>query len=224
MEGGRIIHTDYPWMWYDEEQVNKNGSEITLGIEVKPCTVHYNGGVVNSKLGVGLIRSRETFGCGVFSADIMLPKGKNLWMSFWLVGSGKWPEHGEVDVMEGWTDKSGSYFRFGIPQPPYVVPSWDVTTNVHWADNGHKSCGSRRLPVCKILKNPSDNWFKYEVEWKPDSIVFKINGKVIRKYGKDVSRRLVGTRQHVVFDLWTKGEDYALYSPMRIKSFEFKPL
>lgn len=30
----------------------------------------------------------------------MLPAGAGLWPAFWLLGYDKWPESGEIDVME----------------------------------------------------------------------------------------------------------------------------
>lgn len=236
MENGRLIHPDYPYMWYDGRQVIVN-SEIYNGkkdwcailyAEEKPNTIHHwDSKTYHPTVACGLLRSADTFGYGTFSAEIQLPKGKNLWPAFWLVGEGRWPKGGEIDIMEAWSGKCGNYFKIGKPQPPYIIPLnyWNTTTNIHWEENGeHKSVGSRRLPLICSLKNPANRFVKYEVEWRQDIINFRVDGKTIRTYGYDIAKRLQGTRQHVIFDLWTTGLDYTLETPMMIRNFEYKPL
>ena len=153
----------------------------------------------------------------------MLPKGRNLWPAFWLCGSEEpWPKAGEIDIMEAWSP----YFRPTIPQPPYLVQSWNTTTNIHWQedDGRHGYTGSRRLPLLFSLKRPANNFIKYEVEWRQDIITFRVNGKTIRTYGYDVAKHLHDKRMHVIFDLWTTGEDFTFDTPMKIRNFEYKPL
>lgn len=187
MENGRRIHPDYPYMWYNCEAVYERSGVVELSAYREPNTIHHwDGHWYNPKVACGLIRSVDTFGYGTFSAEIMLPKGRNLWPAFWLCGSGEpWPACGEIDIMEAWTNRFRGYFKLGIPQPPYLVPSWNTTTNIHWNDDyqeywnydGHKSCGSRRLPIIFSLKRPAHNFVKYEVEWRRDIITFRVNGK-----------------------------------------------
>lgn len=237
MECGRLIHTGQPWMWYDNRQVIAN-SEIyndkkdwcaILYAEEKHTTIHHwDGKTYHPTVACGLLRSVDTFGYGTFSAEIMLPKGKNLWPAFWLVGGGErdWPSDGEIDIMEAWTNRFGGYFKLGIPQPPYLVPSWNTTTNIHWQedDGRHGFAGSRRLPLLFSLKRPSHNFVKYEVEWRKDIITFRVNGKRVRTYGYDVAKHLHDKRMHVIFDLWTTCEDFTCDTPMKIRNFEYKPI
>lgn len=103
MEGGRQIHTGQPWMWYDEDCVCVYATRAYLIAENKPKEIHHwNGKTYNPTVACGLLRSVDTFGYGRFSAEIMLPKGKNLWPAFWLIGDGDedWPACGEIDIME----------------------------------------------------------------------------------------------------------------------------
>lgn len=228
MEGGRLIHPGHPWQWYDANQVWYEGNELALHIENKHKVIEYwDGNTYQPVLAVGIIRSVQTFGYGIFSAEIKLPKGKNLWPSFWLVGEGPWPKSGEIDGSESWSGRYGNYFKISKPQPPYIIPLtyWNDTTNIHWEEDGqHKSVGSRRLPLIRSLKNPAEHFFKYEVEWRKDAIVFRVNGKNIRSYGYNIAKRLNDTKQHVIFNIWTTGEDYSLESPMLVKNFEYKPI
>lgn len=249
MEGGRQIHTEQPWMWYDEDCV-KTSSRMTNGILIhkgsdksdnyaeliatnKPKEIHHwDGKVYNPSVACGLLRSVDTFGYGRFSAEIQLPKGRNIWPAFWLIGDGNedWPAVGEIDIMEGWTNQFGGYFRFGIPQPPYLVPSWNTTTNIHWKDifltgcAGHGYAGSRRLPLLFSLKRPAHNFVKYEVEWRPNSISFFANGHRVRTYGWEVAQHLLNKKMRVIFDLGTTQANFTFDTPMKIRNFEYKTL
>lgn len=231
MEGGRIIHEKMPWMWYDSNAVfvdgNKSEPECALLHAYKnPKTVSYGGKTYRPTVACGVMRSVDTFGYGRFSAEIQLPKGENLWSCFWLVGSGEnWPKGGEIDIVESWTNQFGGYYKCGIPQPPYLVPSWNTTTNVHWEeDYQHRSVGSHRLPIVLSLKRPDNNFVKYEVEWRPNTITFFVNGHRVRTYGYDVAQHLADKKMRVIFDLWTTGKNFACDTPMKIRNFEYKPI
>jgi beta-glucanase (GH16 family) len=229
MEGGRLIHTGQPWMWYDCNAVYVRNGMAELSAYREPNTIHHwDGKTYRPTVACGLLRSVDTFGYGTFSAKMQLPKGRNLWPAFWLVGDGKedWPADGEIDIMEAWTNRFGGYFKLGIPQPPYIVPSWNTTTNVHWQedDGKHGYIGSRRLPLLFSLKRPAHNFVKYEVEWRQDIITFRVKGHRVRTYGYDVAKHLHDKRMNVIFDLWTTGEDFTCDSPMKIRNFEYKPL
>ena len=229
MEGGRLIHPIQPWMWYDCDAVYVRYGMAELSSYREPNTIHHwDGKTYNPTVACGLLRSVNTFGYGTFSARIMLPKGRNLWPAFWLCGCREpWPACGEIDICEAWTNRYGGYYKMGKPQPPYLIPLnyWNTTTNVHWGKDKehHESCGSRRLPIIFSLKRPANNFVKYEVEWRPDIITFRVNGKTIRTYGYDVEKHL-HDKMHVIFDLWTTGEDFTCETPMKIRNFEYKPI
>lgn len=231
MEGGRLIHTGQPWMWYDPDcvAVFRNTDPVWLSAREKPAKIkHWDGKTYDPTVACGLLRSVDTFGYGRFSAEIQLPKGRNIWPAFWLIGDGDedWPAVGEIDIMEGWTNQFGGYFRFGIPQPPYLLPNWNTTTNVHWGKDKehHESCGSRRLPIIFSLKRPAHNFVKYEVEWRPNSISFFANGHRVRTYGLEVAEHLLNKKMRVIFDLWTTQANFTCDTPMIVRNFEYKPL
>lgn len=227
MEGGRIIHPNQPWMWYDEDCVFA-GADAVLIAEHKPKTIQYwDGRTFHPTVACGLLRSADRFGYGRLSAEIQLPRGKNLWPAFWLVGEGEpWPKCGEIDICEAWTNQFGGYFKLGIPQPPFVIPSWDTTNNIHWGEDKdhHESTGSRRVSVFRSPKNPANNFIKYDVEWRPNTITFYVNGKSTRCYGWDVAQHLCDKKMRVIFDLWTTCEDFSCDTPMIVRNFEYKPI
>jgi len=89
----------------------------------------------------------------------MLPSGSGLWPAFWLIGSGKWPDTGEIDVME------------------YVgEPDW-VSAALH----GPGYCGETALVNKLFFPNDQDAtaWHVYAVDWTPDKLIFKVDGVVI---------------------------------------------
>lgn len=229
MEGGRIIHPKQPWMWYDRTQVlPTDNDKVSLFATERENEIKWDGKWYFPTVACGLLRSADKFGYGRFSAEIQLPQGKNLWSAFWLVGEGKedWPAVGEIDICEAWTNQFGGYYRCGTPQPPYVFPTWDTTTNVHWGKDKehHESCGSRRLPIILSLKRPSHNYIKYEVEWRPNTITFFANGHRVRTHGWDMAQHLLNKKMRVILNLWTTGAQFTCNSPMRIRNFEYKPL
>ena len=211
MEGGRLIHPDQPWMWYDCDAVYvENGQAELTAYRDRQC-VEYDGKVYYPTVATGLLRSVDTFTYGRFSAEIQLPKGKHLWPAFWLVGSGEaWPQCSEIDICEAWTP----YFR---------LLNWRTTHNIHWYDGGHIEIGSKPTPILKS-PCPTNNFVRYEVEWRPAVITFYVNGKAIRSYGNDVARHLQGKKMRVIFDCWTTGKNFTCDTPMKIRNFEYKSL
>lgn len=243
MEGRRKIHPEYPWTWYSEEcvTVDKDGV-LHLKIKRDPKKiVYYDGREFYPEIAAGILRSCEPFSYGTFSADIKMPKGYNLWPSFWLTGDKHWPP--EIDIAEAWTGEN-DYFKWTIPQFPYICPSWRTTTNVHYNDtvdsegssaggNYRKaSIGSRNIPWFKQKKNPAEEFIEYKCEWFPDSIKFYAGGKLVRKVGKDAAEKLVrylpdqSFQMDAVFNLWCENpEEYrvSMDTEMLVKNFTHTP-
>ena len=215
MEGGRRIDPNRPWQRFDGEAVwqDQNGDTI-LGIKTSPKEVkHWDGKTYSTKYAVGTLRSVEAFGLGTFSAEIKLPKGRNLWPSFWLFGSGPWPDTGEIDIVEGYSSY-GSYYRFPI--------AWATETNVHYELDGiHRQEGPRKVTMLNQPKNPAEHFIRYEVERGTDRIVFRFNGKKVREVCGEIARRLAAFDMHVVINLWTETEDFTLEAPMVVRSCEY---
>ena len=229
MEGSRLIHPDKPWVWYDIDCLHSylhRGHDIVEMICVnQPTTIQYwDGRTFNPQYGGGLIRSCDTFSFGTFSAEIMMPKGKGLWPAFWLCGEGPWPESGEIDIMEGYTDRR--CFRLFTPYFPWINPSWKTTTNVHYKlFSKHCMIKPRSVSIFKQPKRPWKNWIKYEVKWTPDEIVFSVNGKVVRtetEAGKWFSTP--DRRMRVIFDclcLDPAEHKISCEQPMYIRNFNY---
>ena len=225
MEGGRIIHPDYPYVFYDERRVKKKDGvvSLTLGLAMLDHPIHYwNGKDYEPQYGGGLIRSIDTFTYGTFSALIQMPQGGGLWPAFWICGDGCWPQHGEIDISEGYSDNK--YFRLFTPYFPWINPSWKTTTNMHYFDSVDKELGSRSVSIFKQPHNPATSFRKYECKWTPDEIVISIDGKVVRK-DTDAVKMFWGNRARVIFDaLCVNRDDIHMKTPMLIKEFKYESL
>lgn len=219
MAGGRQIDKDRPWMRFDKEAawIDEIGN-VNLGIHASPKDVVYKGKTYHTKYAVGVMRSVDTFSHGRFTAEILLPKGRNLWPSFWLVGDGHWPDNGEIDICEAYSDDRGRYFK-------PLLPKWKTCTNVHWLeDDRHKQTKACCVPWILQPLRPSENFIRYEVEWLPDRIMFYANGVRTRAVGGNVAKFIAYNRMNVIFDLWTQTEDFSLDMPMVVRNFKFEAL
>lgn len=109
----------------------------------------------------GRIDTRENFhfAHGSASVRMKLPAGSGLWPAFWAMGSGSWPENGEIDVME------------------YVGEVDWVSSALH----GPGYSGESALVNKLFFRNGEDatSWHIYTVEWMPNKIVFKVDGVVV---------------------------------------------
>ena len=98
-------------------------------------------------------RSKVEFMYGTTSARIKLTDGPGLWPARWLLGKGKWPDSGEIEIMEyvGENDWSGA----AVHGPGYSGET-PFVNKLYFPGN-----------------DPATNWHIYAVEWTPDSLVFK---------------------------------------------------
>jgi beta-glucanase (GH16 family) len=96
---------------------------------------------------------------GTASARIKLTVGAGLWPAFWILGTGRWPATGEIDVMEHVGE-----------------PDW---TSV--AIHGPGYSGNTPL-VHRARMESGDgpaNWHVYGVDWTSESLIFTIDGREI---------------------------------------------
>jgi len=110
---------------------------------------------------------------GTAAARMKLPVGSGLWPAFWALGTGRWPDTGEIDVME-WVGE----------------PDW---TSV--ALHGPGYSGDATPFVKKAFFEPTNDvtaWHVYSVDWTPDELVFRVDGTIfytvtrpmVEKFGK----------------------------------------
>lgn len=108
----------------------------------------------------GRIDTRDTFRFryGRVEARVRLPIGPGLWPAFWALGTGTWPDTGEIDVMEHVGD-----------------PTW-VSSALH----GPGYSGEGGLVDQHHFDPGTDvtDWHVYAAVWGPDEIHFEVDGRV----------------------------------------------
>lgn len=119
-------------------------------------------------------RSKVEFMYGTASARIKLTEGTGLWPAWWILGQGRWPESGEIDVMEYVGEKD--WASAAVHGPGY----------------------SGETPFVDRLYFPANddvtNWHIYTVDWTPDSMIFKYDDIIMFR----VTKSMVGH-----FGKWT---------------------
>jgi beta-glucanase (GH16 family) len=117
----------------------------------------------------GRINTKDKFDFtyGTAEARIKLCGGEGLWPAWWMLGNGKWPETGEIDIMEFVGEKD-----------------W-ASAAVH--GNGY----SGETPfVNRYYFNAVDDvtqWHIYAVDWTPESLIFKYDGKPMFRVTKTMT-------------------------------------
>lgn len=98
-------------------------------------------------------RAKVEFTYGTAAARIKLTDGTGLWPAWWALGAGRWPESGEIDILEYVGEKD--WASAAVHGPGY----------------------SGETPFVNRLYFPAHNdvtqWHIYAVDWTPDSLVFK---------------------------------------------------
>ena len=115
---------------------------------------------------------KAEFTYGTASARIKLTAGAGLWPAFWALGAGRWPDTGEMDIMENVGESD-----------------W---TNV--ALHGPGYSGNTPLAIRRPFPASSDvtAWHVYSMDWTTNGFVFKVDGEPfyqptrveIEKYGR----------------------------------------
>ncbi|MEZ4816887.1 MAG: glycoside hydrolase family 16 protein [Flavobacteriaceae bacterium] len=104
-----------------------------------------------------------TYGRFVMYAKI--PGGKGIWPAFWMLGSNinevGWPKCGEIDIMEY------------VGKDPGVL-----YTTLHTQDSHGNSINSKK----SYIENIEEGFHLFEVDWKPESITFFIDGKEVYQF------------------------------------------
>ncbi len=114
------------------------------------------------------------FTYGTASCRMKIASGAGMWPAFWALGEGKWPDCGEIDMME--TVGDSSWISNALHEGP-------VTLN-----------GNTPLAYRYFLPNKQnvDQLHIYSVDWTPNLLTFKTDGVVtytvtramVEKYGR----------------------------------------
>jgi beta-glucanase (GH16 family) len=121
-------------------------------------------------------RSKFDFTYGVAAARVKLTAGAGLWPAFWALGNGRWPDTGEMDILENVGDPA--WTNFALHGPGYSGASAFV--------------GRKYFPAGTDITA----WHVYAMEWTADALVFSVDGAEAYR----VSRSTVETRGRWAYD------------------------
>ena len=94
---------------------------------------------------------------GFFDIRAKLPCGRGQWPAIWLLGSGQWPNTGEIDIME----------EVGF-QPTTI---YGTLHSLHTeTDKAHEGGSVDVADLCQAFHD-------YQTDWRADSITFLVDGK-----------------------------------------------
>jgi beta-glucanase (GH16 family) len=121
-------------------------------------------------------RGKVAFTYGTAAARMKLAAGDGLWPAFWALGDGRWPETGEIDIMENVGDVA--WTSVALHGPGY----------------------SGDTPLVKRTPFPAGEdatgWHVYAVDWTPDTLTFKRDDRVVY----EVTRAMVERHGRWSFD------------------------
>ncbi|MET0422406.1 MAG: glycoside hydrolase family 16 protein [Actinoplanes sp.] len=94
---------------------------------------------------------------GRFEARIKIPTGQGIWPAFWLLGGNKWPDQGEIDILEN------------LGHTPDVL---------HATIHGPGYSGAAGITKKqKTGRNLSDDFHTYALDWSPSRLVWYLDGE-----------------------------------------------
>lgn len=145
---------------FDSLYVMRNGKMVLRGIK------NYHPATDTARFITGGIYTKDkmSFGFGRLEIKARLNGAKGAWPAFWmLAANAKWPEGGEIDIME----------RLNYDSIAYQTVHSDYTLKLNIKNN----------PLSHITGKINPGEFNtYAVEKYPDSLVFFINGKKTLSY------------------------------------------
>jgi len=121
-------------------------------------------------------RGKVAFTYGTAEARIKLTAGAGLWPAFWALGTGRWPDSGEMDILENVGD-----------------PAW-----TNFAVHGPGYSGDKCFDFRQRFPDGGDitGWHVYGMTWSPDALVFTVDGRERWR----IDRATVETRGRWAYD------------------------
>ncbi len=124
------------------------------------------------------------FSYGTAEARIKLTDGAGLWPAWWMLGTGDWPACGEIDIMEYVGEKD--WASAAVHGPGYFGETPFVNRQYFAAGND------------------VTQWHVYAVDWTPDALNFKYDGKLMfrvnRKMAQHYGKWAFDTKKHLILN------------------------
>lgn len=148
-------------IYVSAEPAGQDGHMLVLHPRLRPGYVTADGQTFDFVSGRVDTRGRIHFRYGSASARMRLPAGPGLWPAFWAMGSGRWPETGEIDVMECVGD-----------------PAW-VSSAVHGPGYSGEAGLANRFYFADGIG--VTDWHVYTVDRAQDAMTFRIDGEIVNR-------------------------------------------
>jgi beta-glucanase (GH16 family) len=100
--------------------------------------------------------SKTAFKYGIFEMRAKLPQGRGSWPAFWLLNNTKWPDSGEIDILEH------------VGYDPGVIHA-----NIHCKKYNHVN-GINKGDSIRI-SNPFNEWYTYKLDWNAERMIFYVD-------------------------------------------------
>jgi beta-glucanase (GH16 family) len=113
-------------------------------------------------------QNKFQFTYGTAEARIKLTDGAGLWPAWWLLGTGEWPKTGETDIMEYIGEKD--WVSAALHGPGYSGETPFVNRKYFDAEND------------------VTHWHTYAVDWSPEGLEFKYDGKLMFRVTKTMAQ------------------------------------
>lgn len=158
--------------WYLPSGVRVSGGALHLVATAKPTRGQTkSGSPLTYPYTSGMVTTRKSFAFtyGYVQIEARIPGGTGTWPALWLLPkSGAWPP--EIDIMENY----GSAHSFN--------------TTVFWSGASGVLDYSRKIP--RSSSDLTDGYHTYGLLWRPHSLTWYLDGKVVHKYtGSHVPRK-----------------------------------
>jgi beta-glucanase (GH16 family) len=111
-------------------------------------------------------RGKVAFTYGTVAARMKLAAGAGLWPAFWALGDGRWPDTGEIDIMENVGD-----------------PGW-TSVALHGPGYFGNTPLVKRAPLAG--RHDATAWRVYLVEWTRDALVFKVDKREVYRVTREM--------------------------------------
>lgn len=122
-------------------------------------------------------RGKFEFTYGTAEARIKLTAGAGIWPAFWALGTGRWPDTGEMDILENVGDPS--WTNFAVHGPGYSADKC-FDFRQRFPDGGDIT-----------------GWHVYGMTWTRDAMVFSVDGRERWR----IDRAAIETRGRWAFDI-----------------------
>ena len=104
-------------------------------------------------------QGKYEFNHGRAEARIKMPDAEGVWPAWWLLGNDRWPDTGEIDIMEYVGEKD--WIGVALHGPGYSGET-PLVNKYFFADGDDVT-----------------DWHVYAVEWKKDELLFQVDGRTV---------------------------------------------